>query len=339
MGGMERVLTLLANYAEEERYSVSIICIIEKKIEYPLNNNISIYAPEKKYKKGFINKLRVFLFLYGTLRAIKPDSALCFSEVFNPLALVVGRAAGIPVFISDRSNPYKVLRRSIRFLRKITYPLAKGMISQTELAKEVAIKRKYNKNISVIPNPLRQINDEYKKEYGNKVISIGRLVATKKIDELIEIFSSIDNAKGWELLIVGEGNEKEKLLSKIRELEIEDRVRLIGAVKDVDKYLAKASIFAFTSVSEGFPNALSEAVAFPLASIAYDCPAGPADILRDNKNGFLIELNDSETFKKRLEELIMSSELRNRLIQNYTHYREELGIKRICSEFLNFIFS
>src|SRR5690606_25187111 len=113
--------------------------------------------------------------------------------------------------------------------------------------------------------------------------------------------------------------------------------KMDGAVKGVDAYLAESSIFAFTSLSEGFPNALSEAVAFPLPCVAYDCPAGPSDIVKDNVNGFLVPMHNKEMFKIQLENLMNSPTLRSRLTQGFKVHRDKYSSKKIADQFLKFI--
>lgn len=337
MGGMQRVLSLIANHASQKGLDVHIICLKAKELDFELLPEIKIYEPNFTYSKGLKNKIQTLAYLKDKLKTIKPDRALCFSEVYNPLAIVAAKLAKIPVFISDRSNPYKKLRNSINIWRKITYPLASGMIAQTELAKQVALDKSYNKNIIVVPNPLREISDCVDKQYSNRIISVGRLVDTKRFDDLINIFTSIDCSQNWELLILGDGRERKKLEKQIDSLKVKERVKLLGQVSDVDKYLAKASIFAFTSVSEGFPNALSEAIAFPLPVIAYDCPAGPADMIINDENGFLIPLEDSKEFKIKLEALMKSEELRKSFTSNVCEYRRKYSSEKIISEYLKFI--
>src|SRR5690606_481599 len=100
---------------------------------------------------------------------------------------------------------------------------------------------------------------------------------------------------------------------------------------------SKASIFAFPSISEGFPNALSEAIAYPLPCIAYDCPAGPADLIKNEENGFLIPINDRGSFKIHLEKLMIDSALRRYLIINYQLHRDKYHIKSISEMYLSFI--
>lgn len=340
-GGMERVLTLIANYSAKKGYSVFIICLITgDNIAYCVEKSVEVYAPNYNYRKGIFNKFKTFNFLIRTLRSIKPDTILCFSEIFNPLAILSAKILKFSIYISDRSNPNKKLPFVSKFLRKALYPRANGMISQTELAREIALDNRLNSNIHVIPNPLRGIDDTIPKKYGKQIISVGRLVNSKNFHELIEIFCSLKNSNGWKLVILGEGSERGALDAQIRKMNVGHKVILAGAVEDVDTYLSEASIFAFTSLSEGFPNALSEGMAFPLACIAYDCPAGPSDIILHNKNGFLIEVGDKVGYRALLQKLVDNEKgIRESFISEAIKNRERYSSEVIIEDYLDFILS
>lgn len=337
MGGMERVVCLLANYASESRYQVHIVCLLDKNSAYYLKEDINVISPNFAYKRGLYNKIRVLYYLISILRSIKPDSILSFSEVFNPLAILSAKTANVPIYISDRSSPNKKLSSYKQYLRRLSYPLAEGVIAQTEFSKEIALNKRYNSNIEVIANPLKEINDNLNLIKEPIIISVGRLVSTKNFKELIDIFYELNPDKSWQLWILGEGPDRNKLQEQIDNLFLGNRVKLLGAVKDIDKYLLKASIFAFTSLSEGFPNALSEALACPLPCIAYDCPAGPADLIKHGENGFLIPLNDKISFKKHLDMLVRDKNLRNRMTSGFMNHRNKYHYKTIADEYLRFI--
>lgn len=336
-GGMERVLSLLSNFAVSRGYSVFIILLINNKIEYQLNPSVKIYFPQKVYKKGLKNKLYTLYYLCKTLKDINPYTTLCFSEVFNPLAIVASRLVRKPIYISDRSNPYKKLRLSIKLFRRFTYPLADGIIAQTLKSKEYSHSKRYNKNIITIPNPLKQINDSYHKKYEKRIVSAGRLVKSKNFSELIDIFNSIRDKGGWELIILGEGPERSNLQSKIEALGLCDSIKLVGLVEDVDYYYSCSSIFAFTSLSEGFPNALSEAMAFPLSCIAYDCPVGPSDIIQTNINGLLIPIHDKLEYIYQLQKLMQSTATQKRYRESAKLNRSLFSNEKISNSYLDFI--
>lgn len=336
-GGMQRVVSLILNYAATNDREVSILCLKDNVVEYTLHDKIAITTPPHLYKQGIINKLKTFKFLIKNLKQNRPNVVLSCNEVYNPIVVLACKLTRTKVYISDRSNPYKELRKTVQTFRKICYPFADGMIAQTDLAKKLFVKRKYNNNIIVIPNPLREINDNYVREKRRVIVSVGRLVFTKRFCDLIEIFSSIDVSKEWELHILGDGPEKENLTKLINSLKVSDKVKLKGQVKDVDYYLSKASIFAFTSISEGFPNALSEAVALPLPVIAYDCPAGPSDIIKDGKNGYLISIDNRQQYKDKLEKMMLSKELRNKMTLGFESHRNKYAKEKIILRFLNFL--
>src|SRR5690606_462686 len=164
---------------------------------------------------------------------ISPDAVLGFSEVFNPMTIFCARILGYRIIISDRSSPHRERALQTRVLQRLIYPLADGMIAQTQASKKNERAKNYKKKIIVIPNPLREINDFYNKTYPKVVISMGRLIPSKNFIELIQIFDDSDCNKEWSLVILGEGPERENIENEIRRLSLEDRVELVGAVSDV----------------------------------------------------------------------------------------------------------
>ncbi len=151
------------------------------------------------------------------------------------------------------------------------------------------------------------------------VAAAGRLVPHKNFSYLLEAFAEAagrtkaDGGPALRLKIFGEGPEKEALAEKIRELGIEDRAELAGRSASFFEMYGEAHIFAMTSLHEGMPNVLLEAMAAGLAAVAADCPTGPAELIRDGENGFLVKMNDRETLIGRLVRMAMDAGLRERL--------------------------
>jgi GalNAc-alpha-(1->4)-GalNAc-alpha-(1->3)-diNAcBac-PP-undecaprenol alpha-1,4-N-acetyl-D-galactosaminyltransferase len=110
------------------------------------------------------------------------------------------------------------------------------------------------------------------------------------------------------LILVGDDHLKQKNRIKlevlIKELGMEGRIELAGKRSDVESFYLRSRIFAFTSSSEGFPNAIGEAMSAGLPVVAYDCVAGPSEMIKDGVNGFLVPLHDMEIFAQRLKWLI-----------------------------------
>ena len=117
---------------------------------------------------------------------------------------------------------------------------------------------------------------------GHLVVSVGREDDLKGFWHLIKSFSLVKKEfPDAGLMIIGDGCYAEyKKLAE--ELEISDAVLFTGVQKNPFALLAKADVYALTSVSEGFPNALIEAMACGIPCVSVNCKTGPAEILADS---------------------------------------------------------
>lgn len=343
IGGMERVMTLLVNdFATRENVQVHLILIGRKRnIEYLLDKNVVIHKPNFKFDNRNRNwfTIKTIFFLRNTIKRLKPDTLLSFGELWNNLVILSLLNSPYPIFISDRSEPGKNLGKLNNFFRDKLYKRATGYIVQTDKAMEIAMRNNRNSNIKIIGNPVREISlPPVKKE--KIVLSVGRLIRTKNFDQLIDLFAKINDPE-WRLFIVG-GNANNpdlqaELEQRIKDLGMEKRIKLWGEQKNVENFLFKSSIFAFTSTSEGFPNALAEALAARLPAVAYDCIAGPSDLIINGKNGFLVEEHNQEEFRNRLEELINSEALRNQFSNSSKEVLEKFRAEKISQRFFEVI--
>lgn len=225
-------------------------------------------------------------------------------------------------------------------LRNFLYPTAAGYIAQTLKAKEIAFKNNWNSNIVVIGNPINQVEKQSLDRRENIIITVGRLIPSKHIDELIEIFRTI-NEPTWELIIVG-GNAKslnllEQYQKLVQTLGLEKQIKFSGSTTDVKSYYEKAKIFAFTSSSEGFPNVVGEALSYGLPVIAYDCTAGPADLITDGVNGYLIEERNHKLYIDKLRNLMIDESLRERMGEEAIEKIKSFDADVISGKFFKFI--
>ena len=167
---------------------------------------------------------------------------------------------------------------------------------------------------------------------------VGRLIKSKHQDKLIRIFASIDK-KDWKLVLVGYDHLKQNNMEPLKKLALDcgvaERVIFAGKQTDVDSYYLSSKIFAFTSSSEGFPNAIGEAMSAGLPVVAYDCIAGPSEMIRDDENGFLIPLFDDVVFAKRLEQLMLDEVLRERWVRTGKMTLRSLASKPLENSFIN----
>lgn len=344
VGGMERVMYQLAiAFSARRNVEVHLILIGRKReIIYDIPKSIIIHRPDFEFKNSrrLFHTIRTALFLRRVVQRTKFKTILSFGEIWNNLVLLSLIGCNSPIYIADRSQPGKNLGILHNFLRNQLYGRAAGYIAQTEEAKRVCLEHKWNNNVKVIGNPIRKIDAGGPVEKENIVLSVGRLIKTKHFDQLIQMFADIDNPD-WRLVIVG-GDAKKLSLSKglkklIKKLGAEKSIRLEGEQKDVDDFYRKSKIFAFTSSSEGFPNVIGEAMSSGLPVVSYDCKAGPADLISDSEDGYLVPLFDQDMFKEKLKLLMKDDDSRIKMGCQARKKVQEFSVARIAEQFFNFI--
>lgn len=345
-GGMERVMSeLLSYFATKENLEIHLLLYgITREQFYKIPASIIVHKPGFTFNNRFrlYYTLKTVFYIRRTIRDINPYSILSYGEYWNSLVLLSLLGTGSRVFVSDRCQPDKSLGRLHDYLRKILYPMASGIIAQTCMAKGIYDLYRLNRNIEVIGNPVRTINNTMGIEREKIVLSVGRLIKTKNHDKLIEMFLRISKPD-WKLVIVGYDhlgqNISEKLTRIISENNAGDRVILEGKKADVETYYLKSSIFAFTSDSEGFPNVIGEAMSAGLPVIAFDCVAGPSEMIKDNSNGFLVSLFDYDSFTDKLELLMDNEELRIRFGERAREDIMQFNINKIGEEYMRLLIS
>lgn len=344
-GGMERVMSELAEFfTARKRNEVHLILYgITREIFYSVPDGIILHTPRFRFnnKWRFFYTFKTFVFLRSTVKKINPDSILSFGEYWNNFVLFSLLGLKYPVFVSDRSQPDKSLGWFQDMLRHWLYPRAMGLILQTEKAKEIYLLKNKHKNIAVIGNPIKLSNSNILNGKKEKIVlMVGRLIKSKHQDRLIEMFASI-NEPDWSLMIVGYDHLKQQNMVRLKnlakDLKIDDRVIFTGKQGNIEQIYCKSSIFAFTSSSEGFPNVIGEAMTAGLPVIAFDCVAGPAEMITDGHDGYLVPLFNYSLFQFRLAQLMKDADLRERLGSNGRENIKKFSSDKICDAFYRFI--
>lgn len=304
-------MSLLADaFASRPDVQVDLLLIGRKReVRYALDGRVRLHKPPFNFDGGrrSLNTLRTLAFIRATIRDIRPDTILSFGERWNNMVLLSLLGMGRPVYVSDRSSPVRRIGRFDAVLRRLLYPRAAGLIVQTGAARRIAETAGRNRNIRVIGNPIQRMQTGVQAEKENLVLFVGRLIRTKHVDRLIMMFNEV-RRPGWRLEIVG-GDAKRLELSReyqalIDRLGAGDHIRLAGGSSEIEGFYRRAKVFAFTSSSEGYPNVIGEALSAGLPVVAYDCVAGPSDMIVDGCNGYLVPLHDEEMFKRRLAQLM-----------------------------------
>jgi glycosyltransferase involved in cell wall biosynthesis len=145
------------------------------------------------------------------------------------------------------------------------------------------------------------------------VVSLGRLVAEKDYPLLVEAIASVRaGIPGIRCVIAGEGERRHEMEARIRELDLAESIRLPGVRSDIAELLHAADVFVLSSIREGFPVSLIEAMAAGKA-IAATRVGGIPDAIEDRRNGILVRAGDAAGLARAIERLIRDEGLRRKL--------------------------
>lgn len=337
MGGAERVATILANEWVAIR-EVIVITLFKADVFFELDSRVVHRSLGQAVgSRGIIKLLqtcRSLVRLRKLINAESPQVTLSFMNKYNALCLLALFGSEHRVVVSERDSPSEPLSSRRRWLCEALYPRAAGLIVQTQAQLHSFQSRLGKRPTRVIPNPITSFTVKPGLKE-NIILNVGRLVVKKGQADLIRAFARIDD-HSWRLCFCGEGPARETLWQLASELGVEDRVIFAGRQQDLEPIFSRSSIFAFPSYWEGFPNALAEAMVAGLPCVSYDCPTGPADIIRSYHNGILVELGDLELFTSALKNLVASPQLRERLSKEALRTREMVNPSVIASQYLEF---
>jgi len=335
-GGAERVVSILANYLIDNNFKISIVCL-KNEIAYSMDKRIEIVFPAFEIPRNLLTLYKVINYYRNTINKIKPDVIFSFLEFYNEITMLSLLGIKKKIYLFDRNNPLLKEQNIIQgFLRKYLYPKANGIIVQTQIAYDFIKHNRLNKNIFVLPNPISEIKIEWDPGLNKIITCVGRMENQKNHKYLIEIFSELPNDE-WILQFVGNGSLRNELEGFVKTLNLDERVKFLGTRNDIQELLSKSTIFAFPSLWEGFPNALLEAMAVGVPCISNNCKTGPSELIKDGLNGFLVEIDDKEDFKSKLNKLMINRDLREKFSNQGKVIRNTYSEQVITERLLNYI--
>lgn len=335
-GGVERVLTLKANYfAEHFGYDITIILTEgkDKPLFYSLSDKIKVINLDINFeelwtcsfvKKAFVylKKQRIFKKkLTNELMRIRPDITISllrreinFINEIKDGSKKIGELhvnrANYRNFEAGDSNAIKNMFAKY-WMRNLVSHL-KRLDRFVVLTEEDKASWTELDNVEVIPDPLAFDIDKVSPLANKRVIAVGRYVYQKGFDILLQAWAKIEKLHPeWELAIYGMGDRTpyERI---VEELHIDrNRCHLNGPTDDIKQEYLNSSLFVFSSRFEGFGMALIEAMACGLPVISFDCPCGPKDIVRHQEDGLLVPSGDVAELSDAIHQLLSDDALRH----------------------------
>lgn len=357
-GGAERVFLNLANGFVERGYRVDLV-LASAQGSYlsELDSRVQLVDFRLRLGKG---RLALSLFpLIRYLRQRKPKVLLSALTEANIIAVLSRIFSFIPIrlFLSEH-NTFSIAVKRRSFLKKlllvfglrILYRNVDGIIAVSDgvasdlkrIIGRAADKIKVIYNPVVTPEMIEKSEEPLEHPWfapGEPpvILGCGRLTAQKDFETLIRAFALVRKETPCRLVILGEGEERQRLEEIIKDLGIEHDVDLPGFVSNPYKYMKRAAVFVLSSKWEGFGNVLAEAMAVGTPVVSTDCPSGPREILENGKYGPLVPVGDvkgmAEAIKLALRSSVSGSFLCERaqafsLVDVIKQYEEYLGLRK-----------
>lgn len=365
-GGAERVISiLLERYHDSSIFNVELV-LLEDNIAYALPKAVKVTvlstlgSDDNGLKKILYIPLLAFK-LYRYVKERQADLVVSFiyrADYVNILASLFHKK---PAIVSERVNASSTYANNSlnakinKILIKFFYARASMVINVSEgtkqdLVENFAIEAK--KQI-VIYNPydiekIKKLSQEpidFEVNKEKTLVAVSRFRPIKNIQMMIRAFAPL----GYDttLILVGDGSDEKSLLELVKELGIQSRVLFVGGQDNPYKFMSKASIYVSSSRSEGFPNAMVEAMICGCSIVSTDCPSGPREILAPKSDitkrmkegveyaefGTLVSVEDEESMRIALAYLLSHEDIRAAYVEKSQHRVSDFELENIYQQY------
>jgi glycosyltransferase involved in cell wall biosynthesis len=342
LGGTQRLVAGLAGHLSSEGHETYVVTFdrADSSGFFEMDpavkiRNLELAADSRGALDALSKNLVRIRRLRSELKKLQPALILSFLTTVNATVLLASLGLRVPVAVSEETEPSTApLPRPWRWLRWLTYRLATRIVVHAR-GSAGYFGGSASGRVCVIPNPIEPCDTRASELDSPQIpdptiFAMGRLSPEKGFDVLIEAFSRLaDRCPAWQLVILGEGNQRAALEEMVAARGLSERVHLPGAVRTPGSFLRQGCFFVSSSRYEGFAIAIGEAMACGLPVIATDAPHGPRDLVRDGIDGLLVPVDDPEAMADSMLRLIEEPALRDALARAAPEVVERFSAARV----------
>jgi glycosyltransferase involved in cell wall biosynthesis len=315
IGGAERVVLRTARGLDPTRFRPHVLALVKGSGRL-LSELETARVPATSLATSSAERPQAVWRLWLWLRRERPDALLTYMFHANQIGRVLGRAAGVKVVISservvkwETPTRIRVNRLTARLVDIVTTNSAAGIAFWQSALKlpSSRIRLIYNGVDTEVFSPRPRSDPPL--VIGN----LSRLHAKNDQSTLLEALSRLNPHVGsWRCMVAGEGPERDALVRQAKALGLTDRLRFEGHVSTPVAFLQGLDIYVQSSIAEGMPNAVLEAMACGLPCVATDV-GGTAELVIDGRTGYLVPARDPAAIAARLGQLLTDPDLRARI--------------------------
>jgi len=354
-GGMERVLTMKANYfAEHFGYDVTIILTDgkEKPIFYPLSDKVKVInlniGFEELWACSFLKKIFFYLkkqYLYKKLlnrelMRIRPDITVSMlRREINFINDIQDGSKKIGEIHINRAN-FRNFEGNNALKNLFSKFWMNSLLSKLQRLDRFVVLTEKDKeawvelnNVCVIPNPLSFTSTRHSDLSEKRIIAVGRYCHEKGYDLLLKAWGIVQNrTTDWRLEIFGEG-DRTQYEEMVDTLNL-DRHRCIlnGRSSKIQDEFLNSSLSVCSSKFEGFGLVITEAMACGLPVVSFDCPWGPRAIISDGEDGMLVENGNVDKLAEALVLMIQNPKQRKAMADKAIENVQRFSIDQIAGQ-------
>jgi len=300
-GGAERVAADLSAEWAQAGHEVMLVTQADSQGDvYALDARVRRHVLGTAGLRGLWANVRRVRALRAVLREFAPDIVLGMMTTASILAVLAARGLPCRVIATEHAHPPSQPTSGLwQRLRRYAYPRAARVVALTQGTAQWIEQHVPGSRLAVIPNavrwPLPQAEphlDATRVAGRKRLLAVGRLHADKGFDLLLQAYAEVaPRYPDWDLLILGEGEQRPALQAQIAAAGLDGRVAMPGRAGNVGDWYAQSDLYVLSSRFEGLSNTLIEALASGLAAVSFDCDTGPREILRDGVDGELVRPN------------------------------------------------
>ncbi|SAI69777.1 glycosyltransferase [Bordetella ansorpii] len=341
-GGAERVAADLSAGWAQAGHDVMVVTQTDSKGDvYPLDPRVRRRSLGTAGLRGLWANVRRVRALRAVLREFSPDVVLGMMTTASVLAVLAARGLPCRVIATEHAHPPSQAMSGLwQRLRRFTYPRAARVVALTDGTARWIERHVPGSRLAVIPNavrwPLPQGEprlDATRPGGRRRLLAVGRLHADKGFDLLLRAYAQVaPRHPSWDLVMLGEGEQRQALQQQIDAAGLGGRVALPGRAGNVGDWYAQSDLYVLSSRFEGLSNTLIEALASGLAAVSFDCDTGPREIVREGVDGVLVRPNgDPAALAGALDAVMGDDARRQAMAAQATDARERFSAERILA--------
>lgn len=347
-GGVEKNLIIISNYLSKKIEDIVLITF-DSKFNNSFNKNIKIINAIKKNRREYSKYYKYFQCLLLLYKEIRRRKSLVFAFQANIYCCMLSLILRFKLIARSNSSPSGWSKNYLKnIIFKILFNVPKRIIvNSIDFKKE--IDSKFKINTLHIYNPLNKdvikkmsktkVKFKFFKNADLKIINVARFTDQKDHFTLLKSINILTKKKvNLKLLIIGYGPNMDKMKYFIKKNKLEKYVKISNFKKNPFKFIKYSNLFILSSIYEGLPNVLLEAICLKKFIISSNCPTGPREILKNGKLGMLFSPKDEKSLANKILKFKSNKKKYKKMSVKAYNSLDRFDYEYNCEKYLNVIF-